>query len=248
MAMSKYRKMLLGFLFAAFAVSALGFVLLLALAEVDPALLLQELAKGLLQIALIAVFGSVVSLLTYEYQQSRAQTELKLRLKESTLARIAASYREVKSARRLLRGRALLCDADGNPDAILLEPYEQQFETINNAQLDLEDLADEVRTNIAAFSSPIELASEIDRMERYLGRLISEYEGARRLSGGEPPTVEMKRLPWLDGFLARRGQDPEKFSHGFAGLRSSYQTIQGLIRNDLTGDGALVRKAQPSAM
>ncbi|MBY0484447.1 hypothetical protein [Nitrosomonas sp.] len=83
----------------------------------------MELAKALLQLGVVSVVGVVISVLVFEYQRARNNTdkqrdldrralEYREDLLKSTLARAMASYSQVKKARRLFRAKGLQIHED----------------------------------------------------------------------------------------------------------------------------------------
>ncbi|MEP6741567.1 MAG: hypothetical protein ABJB61_03640 [bacterium] len=95
----------------------------------------------------------------------------------ATLSRTATAYRNTKLARRLLRARAGA--VTGGPGHIQLEDYDRFMEMINDVQLQLEGLKGDVKSSAPAFSSSHVLFAQYEFMEKYLNRLVKEYERSR---------------------------------------------------------------------
>ena len=238
------RKWLVAGMVAAFIGSISVFILMLSVGEVKPDTLQFELAKALLQVGLISAIGAALSLLAEEYQgeqrkAEKARDEKRLRqtyrqqLLMATFSQANAAYTDVKRARRLLRGLSVVAKATDQPVSIMATHYDEQTLAIIDAQLEFENLADDVRTNAASFTSAEALAEELDRIEDYLSELISEYEDERRNFAGQPPQRSLDKLPHLENFLASYRREPTKFQQGFQRLKKHHLKVKWLIRKDL---------------
>jgi hypothetical protein len=205
-----------------------------------------EVAKALLQLGVIAVIGTVVSLLVAEYQRerqtldkerererdtrdkkrelNRKRFEYREELLKSILVRAMAAYSAVKKARRLLRARAIIKHGD-DPEVVLAEPYDLYLEMINDAQLNLENLARDIETSAQAFTDPKSLEKNVWKMEHYLSRLIEEYEEHRRMFAGNLASAD---LPLLNEFTG-----PFKGSNFEKEVVKPYHAVQRAIRADL---------------
>lgn len=203
--------------------------------DVKPQTLEFEVAKSLLQVGVVAVFGAVISLLVFEYQQERQaaektrdvhrkQLEYRESLLLSVLSRTMDAYGRVKKARRLIRGLGV----DYDSQLLVVMQYDNFFETINWAQLDLETLARDVGTSANAFSNSEQLVEQLRRMEKYLGELISEYEQFRQQLSSGKGSLPLNRLPRLESYIQPAGRSEFKSS-----IVVPYHEIQRLIRVDL---------------
>jgi hypothetical protein len=239
----RVHRLLVGGLVAAFFIS-IGVFVVFVVQETRPNTLLFEGAKALPQIGLVLAVGATLSLLTSEYQQARQhqekerdenrrQEEYRQELLKTTLTQATASYTEVKRARRLMGALALTMTSDQRP-AILMTEYNKQMAVISDAQLQFENLVDDVETSAAGFASAHDLKRHLRSVETHLGKLISEYEKARQ-STGERPQLPLAGLPCLDTFLAQFADDNEKFKAGFQPLKLGFVKVQELIRRDLLG-------------
>jgi hypothetical protein len=99
---------------------------------------------------------------------------------------------------------------------------------LNNAQLDLENLARDVETSAKAFSNPDALAKQLWSMEGYLGELIGEYENSRRHFSGDESSLPLRDLPLLADFLQQA-----KVSKFKPQMIAPYHEVQRGIRGDL---------------
>jgi hypothetical protein len=207
-----------------------------------------EIAKSLLQLGVVAVVGAVVSILIFEYQRERqasdkdVDVERQAREKERDLDRKRLEYRETlllsvlsramdaygraKKARRILRGRAVSTQGQGR--ILFVNQYDAFFDMLNDAQLDLENLARDVETSAKAFSEPALLVKHLRLMDAYLGQLIGEYEDSRRRFSGDEPTLPLRELSLLEDFLK-----PTKISNFMPQMVIPYHEVQKGIRADL---------------
>ncbi|MCI0358094.1 MAG: hypothetical protein L0211_06410 [Planctomycetaceae bacterium] len=227
------------FLAALFAAS---FVLLLLVKfglNPQPGTFELEIASAILQLGVVSVTAAVVSLLTFEYQQERARVEkdreldrkrleYREKLLKSTLAKAMGSFTTVKKARRLLRARAILPDNDPTKDVVLARPYDAYLLMLNDAQLELENLARDVETSKPAFTQPDALVKLLWTMEKYLGEILTEYESERAEFRGKPLSRELKLLPRLFDLI-----DPNKASQFREQLVKPYHLVQKFVRKDL---------------
>ncbi|MBI5084490.1 MAG: hypothetical protein HZB13_07830 [Acidobacteria bacterium] len=223
-------------------------ILLLFFADSQQGSIQFEAAKALLQLSLVSVAGAVLSILVFEYQRERqaidkaaevARQDLQvagelrrknLKYREtlllSILSKAMAAYGQTKKARRLLRARAISTRQD--VEVVLACQYDTCFDMLNDAQLDLEDLARDVETSAKAFSDSKALVHQLRSMDNYLGELISEFETSRRRFSGGEATLPLTQLPLLADFLR-----PMKKSRFLQEMVVPYHKVQQGIRGDL---------------
>lgn len=223
-------------------------VLLLFFRDSGQGTLKLEVAKSLLQLGVVAVAGAVVSILIFEYQRERQaidrtadlerqaaekQRELDRKSLEyretlllSVLSRAMEAYNRAKKARRLLRARAIATRDQAT--VVLADEYDICLDMLNDAQLDLENLARDVETSAKAFSTPDVLVKSLRSMDAYLGELIGEYEDSRRRFSGHEPALPLRELPLLDDFL-----QSARVSQFMPQVIVPYHEVQKGIRGDL---------------
>lgn len=126
-----------------------------------------ELAKTLLQVVVIVVFGGAVSLLTENFNLQRAKSNAQNELRKSLLNQLIRSHKDTKRARRLLRAKKSLAN------------YDEQLEVINDTELNIESIAEEIQAASFIFSNPNDLIGNLKSMTNYLRLLIEEYENVR---------------------------------------------------------------------
>ncbi len=139
--------------------------------------LATETYKALLQLALIAVAGHVVSILITKANNERQDLLRANDLRNGLLDRLNKSFVEVKRVRRVIRATAEKIQV-GNNRQLYLEKgkFHDFLQSINDAQLELELVSKDVESNKALFPDADSLIARLDSMEEYLNRIIDEYE------------------------------------------------------------------------
>lgn len=217
-------------------ISILGIAVLLGLTTVwnsKPDTTSFELAKTLMQAGLIGIAGAVITLLTSEYQRNQAEAESRGTINriaaeyrrdvlKSTLDQATASYLGVKRSRRLMR--ALARSGEGQDAVVLAEPYDLHMALLNDCQLQFETLAREVETRGEMFSDASGLNDLFDDLEKFLGRLITEYEKERPKFTGQPLQRDPHYLQRLSAFL--EGSE-------FGAFAKRFHDVQRTLRADL---------------
>ncbi len=234
----------LGFIFVAAVVS-----LVIFFRDAQEGHISFEVAKALLQLGAVAVIGTLVSMLLWEYQAeqtrldedrdrdhqaqvrarelARRRHEYRDELLTGTLARVVCAYSKAKKARRLLRARVGV--SPGAPGWVALVDYDCYIGMVNEAQLELETLKGDVKTSAVAFSMASDIKEWLKSMERYLGGLIKEYEANRHLVAKEGIPMRFDQLKNLSDFLGKAEE-----GNGFKkDVIDPYHKIQEAIREDL---------------
>ena len=215
-----------------------------------------EVAKALLQLGVVAVIAAALSILTFEYQRRRQREdkdrelqreqatkqrdldrktlEYREDLLRSILSEATAAYSRAKKARRLLRARAI------RGGLVVVDQYDTFLDWLNDAQLELENLARDVETSAQAFTDASAVVKHLRSMDSHLNRLIKEYEGERHRAAGNELLLE--RVPLLDEFLRRAGGSGT-FSQSFV---NPFHAVQKAIRADLLHPNLPVRTASES--
>jgi len=212
---------------------------LLLMPKPAPSSFEMEIAKALLQLGVVSVVGVVLSVLVFEYQRARNNTDkqrdldrLALEYREdllkSTLSRAMACYSQAKKARRLFRAKGRQRHEDLNIDIVVPEEYDRCLETINDAQLELENLARDIGNSAIAFSNADHLVQSIRSMEMYLSDLVGEYETHRGTQSLRQEKLMLDDLPELNDFLL-----PAAESRFKPQVIIPYHKVQEAIRKDL---------------
>jgi hypothetical protein len=196
-----------------------------------------EVGKAVLQVGVIAIMGAVVSVLIYEYQlesqkiekqRDREQKSLEYReaLLMSTLLKATNAYSQAKKARRLIRARAIV--KSGQEQVVLADQYDQYLDMINDAQLDLENLRRDVDTSAKAFTQADVIGKSLRSMEKYLNKLVREYEETRGCFSDVDLVLPIYELPKLSEFIQQA-----KDSQFKPRMIKPYRDVQKNIREDL---------------
>ncbi|AZD54098.1 hypothetical protein [Pseudomonas chlororaphis] len=206
----------------------------------------HEIGKSALQLLVVSVIGTIISLLVFEYQrerqtidrnaeQARQASEKKRDQQQkhfeyreslliSALSRTANAYSRAKKARRVTRAHMTLT---GTTRQLSLAQYDSFFDLINEAQLDLENLKRDIRTIAKTLSAPENLIEKLNTMDSYLGELITEYEDSRQKFIGTLPTLPLSDFPLLDNYVRPAN------SSFMSAMVTPYSEIQATIRSDL---------------
>lgn len=169
-----------------------------------------ELFKAVLQIGVVGLTGSVISLFVWEYQRSRqlqekerdifrANQKYREQLLLDTLLRTTTAYSQVKRAKRLLRARGQI--RKNGELAIVIGIYDELMDSLNDHELALENLRRDVKTSAIAFPEAQKIEGNLELMKDYLKKIIKEYERARPAIVADADGLCGMKLPVLAGFL-----------------------------------------------
>ena len=214
-----------------------------------------EVAKAVLQVGVIAVFGFVASvcgplivtevnrrreLSDKEREHARLEVEARRDSVRLVLDRLTATYVTAKAARRLIRSRTTGIERGKRvpPTATLpVAFYDEQIKAINAAQLELEALWQVI--NLFPFPEQRNVATSIRKMESYLNRLISEYEFNFPRDGSD--RIAMSALPKLANFIGpscEAGGLKGRFAKGY------HDATDRLRKYILTGGSTAINQCQ----
>jgi len=230
-----------------FAVSAVWFAVLYHRGVAKDSLDM-EFAKSLLNVGIVSVAATVLSLLVFGHQRQveREERARELRLEANqaaaeserarltyrddlltrTLSRITNAYNNTKRSRRRMRALGRRVSLLG--DSILLREYDACMAEVNDAQLDLEAIKSDVKTGRGAYPSAEALLSSLKAMESYLGSLLEEYEQERAKSMELDSEAPLSKLPRLGDFLG-----PSKGSKFARDFSDQHAAVRAAIRGDL---------------
>jgi membrane protein implicated in regulation of membrane protease activity len=195
-----------------------------------------ELRKHLIQFFLVTALGAVVAVLVYEYRTRREASERQRQYAIDSIASVVelldAIYRRVKRTRRLLR----VSQSPG----LRKHEYVDAMLKLDDDQQNLEQLARELavlqkrlpRLGPTRASDLGRARDGVKSMERYLGKLWSEYENVARMSEED---FEEARLERLTAFLVRVRSGQSDF-HLFNGrYHKAREMLIGLLADSRIG-------------
>ena len=219
------KKLVLSFIFT---ITVFGVIIFFLLTHGDREIRLFgfDVAKLLIQLILIVVFGGI---LIQEYNRKRERKEALNDFRKMILRDLIRAYADTKKARRLLRAKCgpKANAEDNNVGEVPYVVYEEQIHNINDIQLRLETLKHELDTFKEAFTDESELKSCIESMEKYLRRLVTEYE---KISATDSPRecLSISQLNHLKNFIHRNpGKELSPFTNDFTSIfRRSLELIQ----------------------
>jgi hypothetical protein len=157
-----------------------------------------EIAKAALSGCIVAVIGAVLAALVKAREQSVQAAKLHADILDQMIRQLREIYRSVKATRRHLRSLGLT-SYYGNPPGDLsagqLKSYEREMNSIEKAQLSLEDLKIQV-VNLPPFANIENIGGYLRQMEDYLRVLLKESEKALPsiASAGNVQFIKLVRL------------------------------------------------------
>ncbi|HEV8505315.1 MAG TPA: hypothetical protein VGQ53_07950 [Chitinophagaceae bacterium] len=160
-----------------------------------------EIIKSLLQLLVVIIIGSIITMLIKASENSREQSRLRAETWKDYLKRIGLVYQNVKRARRALTAGGLTTRYNNNPKVISMDHlnlYIEQMRIIDNAQIELEGLKIESE-NLPEFLSLNNVSKYLERAEDYLRQIVKEYEVIMPLIN-KNKSVEFKSLERLHEF------------------------------------------------
>lgn len=157
-----------------------------------------EILKSLLQLLVVVIIGGGISALFKSSEADRERTKKISEAWADCLKRIADDYHQVKSIRRALIAAGLTEKFGKAPKTLStaqVEVYKENMVLLNKAQLDFEALRREVKL-LPDFLLLSDTHQHLDILEKYLRRILNEYEHQMtRLTGEAPvPFSELQRL------------------------------------------------------
>jgi hypothetical protein len=163
-----------------------------------------EIAKALLQLVVVAAAGHVVSILITKANNQRQDLMRANELRHALLARLNKAYSDVKKIRRLARASSERTPVATAPQlSIPKSAFHRYLQALNDAQLELELLARDVKTNEALFTDARDIIDHLDGMEKFLNRIVGEYEGiAGNTTSNDAGRFAVTSMPWLANLLA----------------------------------------------
>ena len=189
-------------------IAGLGTALLFYRAGVAAGTLEWELAKMSMQVAVVGVAGALFSFIADNYQARQEKRRAREDYLRDVMERMTASYNKSKGARRMARAKGL-SPAD-HPTHVRLAAYDKCVETVNEAQLELEAVMRDLATTRAFYPQDAFLHDQVDTMQRYLNRIVSEYEKVRLTPGDGEKELSLLNAEQFKAFSARKLAKPDK--------------------------------------
>lgn len=187
-----------------------------------------EFVNGGLQLAIVVIFGAVTSFAIKHFEGVREEARRLEEARTDAVRRVFSSYEAVKSARRTLRALGLRSCKRFRIARRQAEGYHAQMAALNSVQLAFERVKREARAFPAAFSNPRKVASAAQRVEKYVNKVIAEWEkkGSLVEAGGDFDVI--LGMPYLQDFI---GRDSSNFR---ASISKSLDEIVAAVRTITT--------------
>jgi hypothetical protein len=213
----------------------------------------EELAKSLIQLGSITIIGGFLGIIikymldeeTRRREITRQELMRRSNLYNDFIRRTGSAYRDAKSCRRKLRAAGLSSKDSPAPEIFSenqWEAYCAEMQKLNDVQLELEQLKIEAGTHPDLRTAGV--SGCIEKMEKYLGDLISEFEEIagnsakektatdRTISSVTLTSVRFRQLKRLDEFTkgAKGLQKHRTFATDFA---KAHKCVTTLLRDIL---------------
>jgi hypothetical protein len=181
--------------------------------QADPAAIQVEVFKFAAQVFVVAVLGTTGSWILAEHNRGRAAADRLLQeekdrlsalrsLRRDVLTKVTESYTGTKRLRRVVRARFSKGSdiTQAQPMSVAPAVYDETLREINDYQLELEM----VRKDLATYELPERdlLRDHLSRMEKYLRRLVREYE-TLDVDPARLDHIAISSIPELGEFIGR---------------------------------------------
>ena len=137
-----------------------------------------EVIKSLLGIISITIIGGIVTALIKAYEQFQEQSKIRVQSKIEFMKKLGEHYRLVKSIRRKLNAYGIKASENGLAIPLGKEQvqfYKIQMEILDSVQLEIEGLKTAIE-KFAAFNYNRHVSFYLGKMEKYLRRILNEFE------------------------------------------------------------------------
>jgi len=165
-----------------------------------------DMFKTTYEFLLITVVGGGVTLL---FQQLDRVREMRQSLRQMH-GELLEAFNKAKSVRRLLRAQLGTAKAIDPNTKITAALYDDQMESLSDAQLTFEVHAKRAKDKSLWFWGKPRLSQPLDDIQSYLDQIVKEYEEKRASFSGEPLQCRLGDLPNLAEFVG-----PFKHTIGF---------------------------------
>jgi hypothetical protein len=197
----------------------------------------MEFAKALLQVGIVSVAGTLLSVLVFDHQRRSAankeavaaaekQQQFRDDALKGTLGRITSAYNATKRARRTVRALGLRKMV--GKVLLRLDRYDECMADVNDAQLELEAIKSDVKTSRTLYPSSTKLSAALKSMEQYLGALIEEYETVRSRLNDDVSELALAKVPRFGDFIG-----PSSGSEFLKEFSGGHDAARAAIRDDL---------------
>jgi hypothetical protein len=175
----------------------------------------KEVFTLLAQLVLISGIGGFVSLAITEFTRAREKRQQERELARKIFSDLVETYNETKRVRRLLRAQARSWDEKSKEYVVDKAEYVTLLQRLNDAQLQFEFYARYTKGNQKIFGiNSQKIAANIKLAEKYIGKIISEWEDNLPTFHGDPAAKLLDELTILHKFI----DDADKgFEAGVAG-------------------------------
>ena len=200
----RIRKIII-FLAILFTLSVAGLIILAKYSDLGDKTFERTISDTLLKIISGTVIGTAASLLVSDYSEKQLERKNQDQFRKNVLQRLQNLYAKTKNARRMLRAKGFTTQWYGKEDDSCLmkqSVYDLYMNDINGSQLELEAIRKEIGEGKNIFSNPKLITDNLEVMDEYLGKLVSEYEKKLPDFKGEPAVLKIKDLPDLKQFIS----------------------------------------------
>jgi hypothetical protein len=193
----------------------------------------------LLQFVLTVIVGGGVALAIERFNRQQDEREKTRTTLREFRAETLGAYNRVKAARRILRAHAQNSGHERIPQDI----YDSQLRMLIDAQLALEAVARTSKHDHRLFGSSSQIHELLSGMEKYVNKIVCEYEKEYRNFGGQPAELPLSALQKLDDFIKPSDQSiwfEKKFS-------APFQTVLDALAVMIAADGPVPATASKSS-
>jgi hypothetical protein len=149
------------------------------------------------QFLLVSVLGGAIA---YLYKLLELGREQRRYLREMHKELLDA-FNKAKMVRRELRARLGTKDKVNPAFRITAEEYEKQMARLGESQLVFEVYAKRALDQGLWFKGAHDLGNALDELERYLNKILKEYQEKLVIFNGDPPDLEIDQLEYLVEFI-----------------------------------------------
>jgi hypothetical protein len=222
-----------GFIILISVISSVAIIVFLSLGKQIKSVMDEDLFKLTYQFLLIVVIGGLVSLLNQLYLKQRDLDYQHQVLLRQIYTELFNAYNTTKRIRRILRAQVGI-DISGNKinqnAQISKSEYKKQIDILIDAQLIFELYAKKSNESWIWFENGEKLAKACDSVEKYLNKIISEYEKKLcRFPGGDNSAMSITHLSKLAEFIGPSKKAVEfesEFKEAFQKIRLALAKTQ----------------------